>query len=911
MPDVAGVGRSPGFDAPAVLQLFDSAPVAMVVVRGEQHLLELGNAEFRRVVGHDRWRGRPLREALVVVDADHFVEVLDGVRVSGQPVTERETPVHLAGAGEVAGRVFYDLFYQPILGPSGEVDAILVAGTDATDRVASRMEAERTVGVLSGQSGVLERIVTGDPLPEVLEALVLMIEQRSGDGVLGSILLLDDDGVHLRHGAAPSLPAEYNAAIDGVAIGAKVGSCGTAAYRGEQVIVEDIASDPLWEDYRDLAAAAGLRACWSTPVVGGDGRLVGTFAMYYRQPRKPSSEDLALIDLLVRTAAVAIDRSRTDRQRDAALEQERAARAELERALSDLNFVLDTTTDIALSLDLNQTLQDLARRAVPVLGDVCLIDVADGDDIRRAAVAVSDSLDPRSAAELAGYPPERGGQHPAVVVIESGQPQWSRQMTPEFLEATTRDERHLEDVRRLGFESYVSVPLQARGHTFGALTLVSSGSGRRYAEREVVLAADLGRRVALSIDNISVYQSAREAERRVAVVAKAGVALTSSLDLATVIDRLGRLLVEEFAEHCEIRVRSDGHWWLRSFSAGGSTPLVQDDDLPVAVAEAVRGRTIRHLGEDLQAGFAPGLDPGSGWRSALVMPLLARNDIVGVISLAKPADHDGKQLPLDTVEVIAGRAALAIDNAILFGQERSIAEALQRSLLPDRLPAIDGIAAAARYQPAGPHSEVGGDWYDILPLPRGRVGVVIGDVMGRGISAATVMGQLRNGLRALAIRDTDPVETLSVLNQLISSGDDCPLATVLYAVLDPEQRTLTMTNAGHCPALLRRQERTHLLEHGAGPPLGAVAEPSWTQSTCDIRPGDFLVAYTDGLIETRHRPLQEGLDLLAAHPALAVTDPGALCDALLAGMKPAEDHEDDTALVAVKIEERFFTPPGP
>src|SRR2546427_5072143 len=130
--------------------------------------------------------------------------------------------------------------------------------------------------LLTGEKQVLELIVQGAPLPRVLDAIVRLVETLADHELLASILLLDDDGIHLRHGAAPSLPAAYNRAIDGLAIGPAVGSCGTAAFRGEPVIVDDIASDPLWADFRDLAESHGLRACWSTPVLAASGRVLGT-----------------------------------------------------------------------------------------------------------------------------------------------------------------------------------------------------------------------------------------------------------------------------------------------------------------------------------------------------------------------------------------------------------------------------------------------------------------------------------------------------------------------------------------------------------------------------------------------------------------------------------------------------------
>lgn len=159
------------------------------------------------------------------------------------------------------------------------------------------------------QSLVLERITTGAPLREVLDLLVHTIEARS-DGMLGSVLLLDADGKRLTHGAAPSLPLSYTEAIDGIEVGPAEGSCGTAAYEGRQVVVQDVAADPLWVNYRDLAAQHDLAACWSTPIRSSSGEVLGTFALYYHEPRGPTDEELALIDEAVHLASLSIERGR-------------------------------------------------------------------------------------------------------------------------------------------------------------------------------------------------------------------------------------------------------------------------------------------------------------------------------------------------------------------------------------------------------------------------------------------------------------------------------------------------------------------------------------------------------------------------------------------------------------------------
>ena len=158
---------------------------------------------------------------------------------------------------------------------------------------------------------VLELAVGDSSLEETLGELIGIVESTSRTGVLGSILLLDEDGKHLRHGAAPNLPGAYCAAIDGAEIGPCVGSCGTAAYTATPVFVADIATDPLWVDFRDLAKTHGLRACWSIPIIVGGRKVLGTFAMYHREPREPTVRDLALVDLVTQTAALVIDRWRS------------------------------------------------------------------------------------------------------------------------------------------------------------------------------------------------------------------------------------------------------------------------------------------------------------------------------------------------------------------------------------------------------------------------------------------------------------------------------------------------------------------------------------------------------------------------------------------------------------------------
>ena len=203
---------------------------------------------------------------------------------------------------------------------------------------------DRTARVLAFRNDVLERIARGAALAEILDVLVRGGESLI-DGVLCSVLLLDGGTRTLHHGAAPSLPDDYCRAIDGMTIGPAQGSCGTSAHTGLRVIVEDIDTHPYWAAYRELAAAAGVRACWSQPIRSTRGEVIGTFAMYYREPRAPGPDDLELIERSAHVAGLAIEHARSEAELErhrAHLEELVAARtAELERTNAELRAALE------------------------------------------------------------------------------------------------------------------------------------------------------------------------------------------------------------------------------------------------------------------------------------------------------------------------------------------------------------------------------------------------------------------------------------------------------------------------------------------------------------------------------------------------------------------------------------------
>ncbi len=186
-----------------------------------------------------------------------------------------------------------------------EADDLSMANTRSLPALAA--VENREADYKAGQKKILKMIAAGAPLGEILTRLVLLIEAQAPE-MRCSVLLLSADGNHIEHGAAPSLAPQYVKAVDGEPIGPKHGSCGTAMYRGKPVIVTDIFTDPLWEDYRDLAAASGLRACWSTPILTNTGKVLGSFAMYYSEPRTPTGEEARFTDVATYIAGLAIER---------------------------------------------------------------------------------------------------------------------------------------------------------------------------------------------------------------------------------------------------------------------------------------------------------------------------------------------------------------------------------------------------------------------------------------------------------------------------------------------------------------------------------------------------------------------------------------------------------------------------
>ncbi|MFE9259000.1 SpoIIE family protein phosphatase [Streptomyces sp. NPDC006879] len=352
---------------------------------------------------------------------------------------------------------------------------------------------------------------------------------------------------------------------------------------------------------------------------------------------------------------------------------------------------------------------------------------------------------------------------------------------------------------------------------------------------------------------------------------------------------------------------------------------------PVSVGETHRYASNSPEAEALRTARPRLLEggPDDFVQSTLVVPMVAHDTVVGLaqFSRTKGSERFGERDRAVAVE-LSSRAAVCIDNARLYRREHERALILQRSLLPPGDPEAAGLDIACRYLPGNTATEVGGDWFDVIQLPGHRTAIVVGDVMGRGLRAAVAMGELRTAVRTLALLDLEPAEVLSALDEVarglgtpggtqqasraaLQSKDadlsEVYLATCVYAVYDPVTRRCTFANAGHMPPVLvepgepgERARPALLLEMPTGMPLGVGGEP-FEEVEVDLPEGALLALYTDGLVESRDHPLEEGLMSLRA----ALTDPGRpledVCDHVLNTLD-TRHGEDDIALLMARIQ---------
>ncbi|MFD0165815.1 SpoIIE family protein phosphatase [Streptomyces decoyicus] len=346
---------------------------------------------------------------------------------------------------------------------------------------------------------------------------------------------------------------------------------------------------------------------------------------------------------------------------------------------------------------------------------------------------------------------------------------------------------------------------------------------------------------------------------------------------------------------------------------GGSAAELAEVEPGGPLAEVLRG--VRPLFGEAQAARTAlpellGPDPRlPGGHRVILAPLRGRRRVIGAaVFLRRPDRPAFEPDDLLVAAQLATHTALGVDKAVLYGREAYIADALQRTMLPDSLPQPTGVRLASRYLPAAETARVGGDWYDAIPLPGSRVALVVGDVMGHSMTSAAIMGQLRTTAQTLAGLDLPPQEVLHHLDEQAQRLGTDRMATCMYAVYDPVAHRITIANAGHPPpVMLHRGGRAEVLRVPSGAPIG-VGGVDFEAVELDAPAGATLVLYTDGLVESRIRDVWTGIEQLRERLAetARLTGPNPpplepMCDEVLDMLGPG-DRDDDIALLAARFD---------
>ncbi|WP_307798038.1 SpoIIE family protein phosphatase [Actinoplanes flavus] len=484
---------------------------------------------------------------------------------------------------------------------------------------------------------------------------------------------------------------------------------------------------------------------------------------------------------------------------------------------------------------------------------------------------------PRSSTRAVAEVARRGDLHVIATVAEA------EAHFPDLAESMRRSER----------KTVVLLPLTtgpADDHGAASVLGVLAFSFREervLTDGELRVIRLLGQQAGQALDRARLYDEGRRREDRSSFLARTTRALDEQHRLLQRARRLVERVVPEIADWALVRLQV-GPAGLVEYHGG---PAPDPELLDARVAEAV---------ETCAPVYA---DDGDGL-GCTVLPLTVRGRVIGTLALRMAPDRRGAGADRLFLVDLADRAALALENARLYEQERAIARTLQRSLLAADVPGADSrFALETHYQAAAQDLEVGGDWYDAFLITANKLAVVVGDVVGRGIDAATTMGQLRSAIRALATAENGPARLLEGLDRFCERVESARMATVVYAEIDLVGNELAYATAGHLPLLLHEPAGSpQYLMRARSAPLGSRAgDRRRVEDRIRLTGGSRLLLYTDGLIERRGRGLDRGFEILAREFSRMRDAPLKGLTAGLADILVGRDHSDDVCMLCVSL----------
>ncbi|MDX6645268.1 MAG: hypothetical protein QOK40_995 [Miltoncostaeaceae bacterium] len=839
--------RSAEPEAERIVALLRQTPWALALLRGPDHVVALATERGLRLLGHGAEVGRPVRQT---APRSALLAALDRalLRHEAQALREVELDLESDESAGPRGRVV-DLLLQPYRRADGAVEGVAALGVEVGDQVAD-VEALRaeTEEARSRMEAVIAQMPAGVIIADAGGRLLLGNDQveRIWGRPFQDAAGIGDYGAYVGfHGdGRPYAPQEWPLA--------------RALAAGEEVRGERI-------EFQRADGRRGTMEVSASPIRAGEGTIVAGVVVFH--------------DVTARIEA-----------------EER------------LHLLVEASAALDAALGVEPRLERLARFLVPRMADICLVRLNErAERPRLVAVAHREAGQEELAWRLyRNYRPPPSG---VAEVMRSG-----RAKVIPVVEEAVAEEGRFDRMRLLGARSYICAPLVARGEVLGAVSMMHADSERRYDAEDLALAEELGRRAGLAIDNARRYEAeqalreaAEQAHARVSALqrATAGLAGAATLEqVADVIVREGMAALGAAAGIVGVREEEE----CRILAARGYPSGILDPEgrlplhAPLPLTETIRSAVPVWLesAEQWPSRFRP---PKSPYPTGCAIPLLVRGRPIGAIGFRFAAEErrfDAEERAY--VGTLAEQCAQALERAGRHDADRRVAETLQRSLLPARLPEVPGVALAVRYLVAGAGAEAGGDWYEAVPLDDGGLGLAVGDVVGRGIRAAAVMGQLRSAMRAFAVRSAGPAAMLTDLARFADGVEDAMLATVAYAVLDPRTGGLRYACAGHPPPLLASADgRASYLREGRSVPLAAFPDALYGEAADRMEPGGTLVLYSDGLVERRGESIEVGLARLArAVTRAAGAEPEQVCDHLVGALIGRGTPKDDVALLVLR-----------
>jgi GAF domain-containing protein/anti-sigma regulatory factor (Ser/Thr protein kinase) len=460
-------------------------------------------------------------------------------------------------------------------------------------------------------------------------------------------------------------------------------------------------------------------------------------------------------------------------------------------------------------------------------------------------------------------------------------------------------------LRERGIRSLLGVPLLVEGDVIGVLH-VGTLTPRSFTSEDAELLQLAADRAAMAISHARMYERERATLQMLQAlqrVTEVGLSYLPLAELLTeLLERMTEILTADTAAF--LLLDEDGDELVATAAKGIEEEVAQGVRIPVGrgFAGKIAARRSAVRIEDVDdADIVNPILRERGIRSLLGVPLLVENEVIGVLHVGTLTPRHFTDEDAELLQLAADRAATSIERARAFHQ-RGVVEALQESLVPERLPLVPGLALEARYRPAVRRGGIGGDWYDAFVLARGGIALVAGDVMGHGISAAAMMAQMRTGLRAYAMDGHSPVGIVERLNRLALTLGAHQMTTLIFAVLDMEAERMTVVSAGHLPPVLRRSNgMTSVLELESDVPLGVSSLSKYHAHEFDLQLGSTLVLVTDGAIEVRGESVDLGLERLCGLVAKG-GDLAEVCEAVARGDVRGCVADDDVAVLAACVE---------